>query len=471
MLTAAMIVTVSSCKKKEGCTDSTATNYDSDAETDDGSCEFDNVVEGCTDVTANNYNDKATKDDGSCINAFGLSFVSAGNTAANLTLSATSLIPSGLTAGTAPSDSWFDNVTYKGAFDASNWTAGWTLLSGYNPTTISSATKTIVDNGSGTGTVTFSKDTVYILEGFVFVNSGQVLTIEAGTVIKGKAGTGTSASALIVAKGGTIMANGTSSAPIIMTFEGDKLDGTTSLTTQGQWGGLIVLGDASLNSTPGSTQIEGIPTSEARGLYGGTNDADNSGTIKYVSIRHGGTDIGAGNEINGFTLGGVGTGTTIDYVEVIANADDGVEFFGGTANTKHLITAYCGDDSFDYDEGFRGKGQFWLTIQTPGTGDRGGEHDGGTDPETGLPYAQPMIYNATYIGNGEGRALTFRDNAGGEYHNSIFHNWSKGVDVEDLSSGEDSRKRFEAGTLKVNGCVFSSIAAGTGANDLFKFKR
>ena len=466
-----MIVTVSSCKKKEGCTDSTATNYDADAETDDGSCTFDNAVLGCTDATATNYNANATKDDGSCISTFAASFASGGNVAATLSLTAASLIPTGLTAGTPSSDAWFDNVTYRGAFGTANWTTGWSLLSGYNPSTVPTATKTIAASANGTGTVTWSKDTVYLLDGFVFVNSGQTLTIEAGTIIKGKSGVGASASALIVANGATINANGTSAAPIIMTYENDPLDGTTPLSTQGEWGGLIVLGDASLNSTPGSTQIEGIPTTETRGLYGGSNDADNSGTIKYVSIRHGGTDIGAGNEINGFTLGGVGSGTTIDYVEVIANADDGVEFFGGTANTKHLITAYCGDDSFDYDEGFRGKGQFWLTIQTPGTGDRGGEHDGGTDPETGTPYAHPIIYNATYIGNGEGRALTFRDNAGGEYHNSIFHNWDKGVDVEDLASGEDSRKRFEEGNLKINGCVFSSITAGTSGTDLFVFKQ
>lgn len=334
----------------------------------------------------------------------------------------------------------------------------------------------VTDSGSGTGTTTWTSDNVYFLDGFVFVNSGQVLTIEAGTVIKGMPGTGADASALVVARGGQLFAEGTSTSPIIFTGEGDPLDGSLPFDSRGLWGGLIILGNAQLNSTPGETQIEGIPDTEPRGLYGGTNNADNSGTITYVSIRHGGTDIGAGNEINGLTLGGVGSGTIIDYVEVVSNADDGIEFFGGVAQVKHAAVAFCGDDSFDYDEGFRGKGQFWFTIQDAagGEGDRGGEHDGGTDPEDGNPYATPTIFNATYIGRGisaGNRALTFRDNAGGSYNNSIFTNWARGFDVENLASGEDSYARFLAGDLSFNNnCFYDVVSAGTGAaaSDLFK---
>ena len=106
-----------------------------------------------------------------------------------------------------------------------------------------------------------------------------------------------------------------------------------------------------MNSAPGYTAIEGIPTSESRGIYGGTNDLDNSGVLKYVSIRHGGINIGSDNEINGLTLGGVGSGTTLDYIEIVSNADDGIEFFGGTAQVKHLVSAFCADDAVDYDEG------------------------------------------------------------------------------------------------------------------------
>ncbi len=325
----------------------------------------------------------------------------------------------------------------------------------------------VVDKGEGTGTRTWYADTVYILDKMVFVNNGQTLTIQPGTIIKGMEGQGENASALIVARGGKIMAEGTAQSPIIFTTEKDNISpgelagDNLPTTTRGEWGGLIILGKAGLNSTPGETAIEGIPTSESRGLYGGTNDTDNSGTIRYVSIRHGGTDIGAGNEINGLTFGGVGSGTTIEYVEVIANKDDGFEWFGGTVNTKYLISALCGDDAFDYDEGYRGVNQFWFVYQDA-EGDRGGEHDGGTDPEIAEPYATPTIYNATFQGNGENKAITMRDNAGGYYYNSIFSNYSSGIDIEILDSESIesySFKQLEAQNLIFANNIFTDIPA------------
>ncbi|HKL02800.1 MAG TPA: hypothetical protein VJ911_03960, partial [Cryomorphaceae bacterium] len=304
----------------------------------------------------------------------------------------------------------------------------------------------IQDRGEGIGTRTLTNDRAWILDGFVFVNSGQTVTVEPGTIIKGEGGQGAAASALIVARGGRLIAEGTDSEPIIMTYEGDPLGNgglTTPISQRGSWGGLIVLGNASLNSTPGESAIEGIPTNEPRGLYGAingsTNDDDDSGIFKYISIRHGGTDIGAGNEINGFTLAGVGSQTTIEYIEVVSNVDDGVEWFGGTANCKYLLVTGAGDDSFDYDEGWRGNVQYACAVQDPAVGDRGGEHDGGTDPETAQPYATPVWFNVTYVGRGIGagtRLLTFRDNAGGEYHNSIFTNFENGVDIEKLASDQ-----------------------------------
>jgi len=317
----------------------------------------------------------------------------------------------------------------------------------------------IEDNGEGTGTTTWTANNTYILDGMIFVNNGQTLTIEAGTVIKGRAGQGENASALIIARGGKIMAEGTAEFPIIFTAEADDLNGSVADLDDGLWGGLIILGKASLNTVPNDQQIEGIPQTEPRGVYGGTDDNDNSGTLKYISIRHGGTDIGEGNEINGLTLGGVGSGTVIDYIEVIANKDDGVEFFGGKPNLSHIIVAFCGDDSFDYDQGYRGNGQFWAAIQGFDRGDRLGEHDGGTDPETGVPYSIPMIYNATYIGRGDGagkKVITFRDNAGGHYANSIFYGQVKGIDIE-LLVGECSYTRFDNNELTLKNNIFYSI--------------
>ncbi len=319
----------------------------------------------------------------------------------------------------------------------------------------------IEDKGDGTGTTTWTANNIYVLQGLVFVNDGQTLTIEAGTIIKGRAGQGENASALIVARGGKIMAEGTAKLPIIFTAEADDLEGSVADLDDGLWGGVIVLGHAVLNTVPNEQQIEGIPQTEPRGIYGGTNDEDNSGVLKYISIRHGGTDIGEGNEINGLTLGGVGSATIFDYIEIISNKDDGVEFFGGKPQLSHIIVAFCGDDSYDYDQGYRGMGQFWAAIQGFDRGDRLGEHDGGTDPETGIPYAIPQIYNVTYLGRGDGagkRVITFRDNAGGHYANSIFYSQEKGIDIE-LLSGECSYTRFGADELTLKNNLFYSISS------------
>ena len=178
---------------------------------------------------------------------------------------------------------------------------------------------------SGAGDeVSWTSDNVYILDGFVFVNDGQTLSIEAGTVVKGKPGQEELASALIVARGGKIIANGTAENPIIFTAEADDLNGSVADQATGLWGGIIILGKGATNNSTAEKAIEGIPTSETRGLYGAatTVEDDNSGSMKYVSIRHGGTNIGEGNEINGLTLGAVGSASTFSYIEVVANADD-----------------------------------------------------------------------------------------------------------------------------------------------------
>lgn len=341
---------------------------------------------------------------------------------------------------------------------------------------------TIKDYGKGTGTITFTHDKTWIANGLVFVNQGDILTIEPGTILKGKSGQGENASAFIVARGAKIIAEGTADNPIIFTAEADGIRYNKILSkvvfadnlptlTRGLWGGLILLGRTSSNNPSVDKSIEGIPTTEIRGLYGGNDDYDNSGILKYVSIRYGGTDIGEGNEINGLTLGCVGSGTIIDYVEVIANKDDGFEWFGGTVRCSHLISAFNGDDCFDYDESFRGYGQFWFAVQGTDNGDRIGEHDGGPkDNEFGEPYSIPLIYNVTYIGRGSDagkRLITFRDNAGGKYANSIFVNQAKGVDVEWLNGSDNSYLQWKNGNLEVKNNIFWQVAEGT-AQSIFK---
>ena len=327
--------------------------------------------------------------------------------------------------------------------------------------------------------MTWTSDNEYVLDGLIFVNDGATLTIEPGTVIKGRLQsnitTGDGASALIVRRGAQIMAEGTAQQPIVFTSELDDVNDPEDLTQRdrGLWGGMILLGRATTNQPTQDNQIEGIPESEdAR--YGGTDDGDDSGVLRYVSIRHGGFSISgvSGDEINGLTMGAVGSGTTIEYVEVFANLDDGFEWFGGTVNGKYLVSAFVGDDGFDYDQGFRGQGQFWFSIHDEDEAGRSGEHDGGDDDETGTPFSIPVISNVTYVGVGvstvgtggdaNDRAIVFRDNAGGKYYNSVFVDFpGVGINVEDLASGEDSRSRLEAGDLELRNNIFFDFGAGS----------
>jgi len=323
---------------------------------------------------------------------------------------------------------------------------------------------------------TLTAGTEYTLDGFVFVEEGAELYIQAGTVIKAlqTPTTGDNASALIVARGGKVFAYGTADAPIIFTSELDDLSNPNDVTwaDRGLWGGVILLGNATTNRGV-EGQIEGIPSGEIRAAYGGDDDEDSSGVMRYVSIRHGGAELGPGDEINGLTFGAVGSGTVIDHVEVFSNLDDGFEWFGGTVSTRYLISAFCGDDGFDYDEGWRGMNQFWFAIQGPDSAGRVGEHDGGTVQETAPPFATPYILNATYIGpgvdvipQGDGsEAVYFRDNAGGVYQNAIITDYNganngKGVTVEDLDEGDDSRVRMEMGDLVLTNNLWWNIGNG-----------
>lgn len=209
---------------------------------------------------------------------------------------------------------------------------------------------------------TLTADRFYLLTGKTYVAEGVTLTIEPGTIIKGAEGTGSLASALLVSRGATINACGTADQPIIFTSDldnitvGSKSGTNLDINDRELWGGLIVLGAAPISAKDGDTetQIEGIPADVPYGKYGGDNASDNSGSLCYISIRHGGALIGADNEINGLTLGGVGNGTTVNNIEVVANLDDGIEFFGGTVDVTNALVAYQGDDAIDIDMNYSG---------------------------------------------------------------------------------------------------------------------
>lgn len=295
--------------------------------------------EGCTDPAATNYNEdiKEKNDDGSCVYPTPVVDDSIVEVTANITTNTT-------------------------------WTTGYT----------------------------------YILTTRVAVVSGVTLTIQPGVIIKGEAGTGTNATCLIIARGGKLMAEGTATQPIIFTSIADEIvpgqiqSPNLSSDLDGLWGGLLILGHAPISADAESVQIEGIPVSDQNGLYGGTNAADNSGSIKYVSIRHGGANIGEGNEINGLTLGGVGTGTTIQYVEIIANQDDGIEFFGGTVNVSHALVMNVGDDAIDTDQSWAGTLSNFIIINP---GDECFELDG---PEGTMLDSHTVVNGSVYAGAASG---------------------------------------------------------------------
>ncbi len=318
----------------------------------------------------------------------------------------------------------------------------------------------------GGKTYNWTNNNEYHLDGSVFLEDGGVLNIEAGTIIKGLElpTTGDNASALIIARGAKIFANGTKDNPIIFTAEVDDVSDPTDLfeTDRGFWGGLLILGNASIADDACPQSIEGLPVGDTRSLYGDcTNprDTESSGELRYISIRHGGAEIGDGNEINGLTLGGVGSGTVIENIEVFANLDDGIEWFGGTAAVKYAAVSFCGDDAMDWDTGWRGKGQFWFVLVDP-NGDNGGEHDGAI-PDDNTPFSSPTIYNATYIGAGDNKALTLRDATGGIYANSIFTKFKNGLEVEEEPTKPiDSWERMQNGELSLLNNVWWDFSDG-----------
>jgi len=291
-------------------------------------------------------------------------------------------------------------------------------------------------SGQITEDVTLTNDVIWELEGRVTVTNGATLTIDPGTIIKAFAGSGANASTLIIARGAKINAVGTASQPIIFTSIADNIDvgqiaGTNlSENDRGLWGGLLILGNAraSLSGNATENQIEGIPASDTNGLYGGSNDADNSGTLSYVSIRHGGTLIGDGNEINGLTLGGVGSGTTINNIEVVGNVDDGIEWFGGTVNVENALVWAQGDDGLDIDEAYSGTISNAVVVLGD-ISDHGLEIDG----PAGSLEGSFTIDGLTLIGNTNtenGEYADLRDRAMGTIKNVFARGFKESSDVE-----------------------------------------
>ncbi|OQP46792.1 hypothetical protein A4R26_07645 [Niastella populi] len=237
---------------------------------------------------------------------------------------------------------------------------------------------------------TLTADKKWTLKGYVYVTNGATLTIEPGTVIVGDVDV---KAALCVERGGKLIAEGTAAKPIV--FTSGKPAGSRA---PGDWGGIVLLGKAKTNRSA-TPVIEG-------GLdrpYGGSDDADNSGSLKYVRIEFAGIAAFAGSEINGLTLGGVGSGTTLENIQVSYGNDDGYEFFGGTVSGKRLVTYACSDDDFDFDYGFTGKIQYGVVLKDPNTVDNGDDNNGiecdnDGSATTATPFTRPNLSNFTFVG-------------------------------------------------------------------------
>ncbi|MEQ9402550.1 MAG: hypothetical protein RIM99_03100 [Cyclobacteriaceae bacterium] len=302
---------------------------------------------------------------------------------------------------------------------------------------------------------TWTSDNIYQLDGRITVLDGATLTIEAGTRLEGNADlSGENAAVLMIARGGMLMANGTAQNPIIMTSTAD--DGTLTADDKGKWGGLVILGKAPVSAKVDNPQIEGVPADDTNGLYGGTDAADNSGTIRYVSIRHGGAiiDAAAGDEINGLTLGGVGSGTTIEYVEVYANSDDGIEFFGGTVDVDYALVAQVGDDALDVDQSYAGTVTNFA-VYVDENSDEGLEIDG---REGDLDDTFTLTKGTITAVGGASITCDFKSKAKGSVSNLNANGGtiklSASFDSETFEQSEDAAQNVVNGSL-----TFSSVNA------------
>lgn len=364
-----------------------------------------------------------------------------------------------------------------------------------------------------TGDVILTSGNVYIMDRRTYVMPNATLTIQPGTIIKATPEQSAATRALVVTRGAKIFAAGTEELPIVFTSVFDPMSDVTegssfSILNKELWGGLIVLGKAynsiengDENPEQAGTQIgdlnglgfiEGLSAPDDRHWYGAIDwdagadgdpatlednipvfdDDDNSGILKYVSIRHGGTEIAPANEVNGLTLGSVGRGTTIEHIEVVSNGDDGIEFFGGTVNVKYINLLFNEDDYIDWDQGYTGKGQFLFCVALQPTsgeqpnarfGDNGFECDGddGTRSLPGFRLSNPTFYNVTVLGDGleatgSDKGLELKERTDGTIANSILARYEIGINIEPDDENSNAPTYPNDGLVLLNNLVINS---------------
>lgn len=319
---------------------------------------------------------------------------------------------------------------------------------------------TCVLSGTITSDITLTSSTNWLLSGGVFIGSNKMitnanepkvkLTIEKGTKIYGR----TDKDFLVVDRGGQIFALGTKDAPVVFT------SAKQTNRSRGLWGGIIINGNAPVNGCDvGICELEGEGST---GLYGGPLDKDNSGVLNYVVVEWAGSEITPDNELNGIAFQGVGSGTEVDYVQVHMNSDDGVEFFGGTVNVKHLVLTSIKDDSLDWVAGWKGSAQFVIVKQADDLANHGIEADNSNSPMDRMPRSAPTLSNMTFIGttsataNG-GSGILLRKGTGAYIYNTLISGFkSSCIDIDD---NETFRNAIE-GSVENNrqpGIVFENV--------------
>ena len=302
----------------------------------------------------------------------------------------------------------------------------------------------------------WTNDTIYKINYQVFVNDGATLTLEPGTLILAS---GQNA-VIVVEKGGKIMANGRREAPIVMTCDADVGE-----RFSGCWAGLIVLGDAVV--TRGTGHAEGV-LPETRPVYGGSNDEDSSGVLRYVRVEFAGVDFNPETQPNAFGFHGVGSGTVVEYIQAHEGEDDGIEFFGGTANCRYCVSDGAKDDSLDWAHGWRGTAQHVFILQD-GRSDNGIEAD--NDKEQGFnaqPRSHPTLYNLTMIGGGlqeithQGDGMRIRVGTAVTARNVILTGFGgDAIDVRD-----NSPSFFTDGTSSIKNAIITDNGGTTGDSQI-----
>ncbi len=269
----------------------------------------------------------------------------------------------------------------------------------------------------------------YLLDGAVFIGSSTPsgdktkLTVDAGTYVFGQTGL----NFLVVDRDGELHANGAPDAPVIFTYEGDD---TATASTTGQWGGLILNGNATINVAGGEAEGEG-----STGAYGGSDDDDSSGVLTYVQVKYAGQNITEENELNGIAFQGTGSGTLVDYVQVHNNSDDGIEFFGGTTDAKHIVLTGNEDDALDWTFGWDGRVQF-VAIKQNTVSEHCVEADNNSDNNDATPRANPTIANLTCAGPAEGfdSGFRLREGTGVDMYNVVMSTFDYCIDIDQTAT-------------------------------------